>query len=55
MTTREPAPIAQAGAVPFRRRGDRLEFCLITSMGTGRWEFTKGIIDPGETLSVTAR
>ena len=38
----------QASAVPFRWRGPRLEFCLITT-SSGRWGFPKGYIDPGET------
>lgn len=44
----------QAGAVPFRRRGKRLQFCLITSVRAGRWQFPKGFIDPGETAAETA-
>ena len=47
-------PILQACAVPYRRRGDRLEFCLITSIRKGTWQFPKGIIDPGETPIETA-
>ena len=46
--------IAQASAVPYRNRGNRLEFCLITSTRRGRWGFPKGIIDPGETPEETA-
>ncbi len=38
----------QASAVPFRRAGDRIEFCLITT-SAGRWGFPKGYIDRGET------
>ena len=44
----------QACAVPFRKKGKRLEFCLITS-SAGRWVFPKGLIDPGDTPAVTAR
>ena len=44
----------QACAVPFRKLGKRLEFCLITS-SSGRWVFPKGLIDPGDTAAVTAR
>ena len=44
----------QACAVPFRRKGKRLEFCLITS-SAGRWVFPKGLIDPGDTPAATAR
>jgi phosphohistidine phosphatase len=43
----------QASAVPFRRCGDRVEFCLITT-SAGRWGFPKGFIDPGETPEQTA-
>ena len=42
--------LLQASAVPFRRAGERAsEFCLITSISSGRWGFPKGLIDPGET------
>ena len=44
----------QVSAVPFRRAGSRLQFCLITSIGSRRWGFPKGLIDPGETLVETA-
>jgi len=46
--------IPQAAAIPFRRSGDRLEICLITSLTRKRWIFPKGIIDPGETVAETA-
>lgn len=49
-----PNPIEQAGAIPYRRCGDRLEFCLITSSSGKRWGFPKGIIDPDETFVETA-
>jgi len=45
--------IPQAGAVPFRVRKGKPEFCLITTR-KGRWGFPKGIIDPGETPQETA-
>jgi len=48
------SPILQAAAVPYRRTGPRLEFCLITSISKGHWGFPKGIIDPGETAVETA-
>jgi phosphohistidine phosphatase len=51
---REPGPIQQAEAIPFRRREGSLEFCLITSLKRRRWIFPKGIIDPGETGVETA-
>jgi 8-oxo-dGTP pyrophosphatase MutT (NUDIX family) len=43
------APIEQATAVPYRRQGPRLEFCLITTSRGTRWGFPKGIIEPGQT------
>ena len=43
----------QASAVPFRRRGDELELCLITS-SAGRWIFPKGVIDPGQSPAEAA-
>jgi 8-oxo-dGTP pyrophosphatase MutT (NUDIX family) len=43
----------QACTVPFRRCGDQLQFCLITS-SRGSWIFPKGIVDPGETPEQTA-
>ncbi len=46
--------IPQACAIPFRRQEERLEFCLITSMGGKRWGFPKGIIDPGNSPTDTA-
>lgn len=49
-----PEPILQACVVPFRRRGERIEICLITSLKKGNWILPKGIIDPGETLEETA-
>ena len=44
----------QAAAIPFRRDGNRLEFCLVTSIGKGRWGFPKGFVDPGETAEESA-
>lgn len=41
-------PAFQACAVPYRRSKGRLEFCLITT-SQGRWNFPKGLVDPGET------
>lgn len=54
MSSEEANSTEQASAVPYRRRNGRIEFCLITSMGKGRWGFPKGIIDPGETAIETA-
>jgi 8-oxo-dGTP pyrophosphatase MutT (NUDIX family) len=49
-----PNPILQASAIPFRWRGGRLEFCLITSSNRGHWGFPKGIIEVGDTAEETA-
>jgi 8-oxo-dGTP pyrophosphatase MutT (NUDIX family) len=49
-----PNPILQASAIPFRRRGDKLELCLITSSNRGHWGFPKGIIEAGDTAEQTA-
>ena len=49
-----PQPIEQACVVPFRRQGERVEICLITSLEKGLWILPKGIIDPGETREETA-
>jgi phosphohistidine phosphatase len=49
-----PEPIQQACVVPYRRQGERIEICLITSLKKGHWILPKGIIDPGETLVETA-
>ena len=38
----------QAAEIPFRRRRERIEFCLIPTR-RGKWIFPKGIVDPGET------
>ncbi len=46
--------LAQASAVPFRSTEAGIEFCLITSLSSGRWGFPKGLIDPGETAVETA-
>lgn len=46
--------VEQAAAIPFRRRKDIWEFCLITSIRRGKWGFPKGMIDPGETFVETA-
>jgi 8-oxo-dGTP pyrophosphatase MutT (NUDIX family) len=49
----ESVSLDQAAALPFRWRGARLEFCVITT-SAGRWAFPKGYIDPGETPEQTA-
>lgn len=45
--------LIQAGAIPFRPRGDDWEFLLVTSQ-RGNWIFPKGIVEPGETPEETA-
>ncbi len=47
-------PIQQACTIPFRRVGDDLQVCIITSAKRRRWGFPKGIIEPGETLHEAA-
>ena len=56
MNTPDPSPetIPQACAIPFRQCGERIEFCIITSLKKKRWIFPKGIVDPGETVQETA-
>lgn len=39
----------QAGAIPFRRKRDAVEICLIRSKGQRKWKIPKGFVDPGET------
>jgi 8-oxo-dGTP pyrophosphatase MutT (NUDIX family) len=46
--------LAQASAVPYRLTRSGTEFCLITSLASGRWGFPKGLIDAGETAIETA-
>ncbi len=48
------SPIPQVCVVPFRRNGEEIEVCLITSLKKRRWILPKGIIDPGETRDETA-
>jgi len=42
-------PIEQATAIPYRRQGPLLEFCLITTSQGIRWGFPKGIIEGWQT------
>jgi phosphohistidine phosphatase len=49
-----PDPIQQASAIPFRRQGERVEFCMISSMSGRRWGFPKGIIEGADTAAETA-
>ncbi len=54
MASQSQQMVEQAGAIPFRKRKGKIEFCLITSIRKGRWGFPKGMIDPGETQNETA-
>ncbi len=54
MSRNTPQPIRQGCAIPYRVRGGKLEFCLITSIRKGHWSFPKGVVDPGETPAETA-
>src|SRR5262245_27856446 len=54
MRTDGSNPVAQACAVPFRVVGERIEFCVVTSMKRRRWMFPKGIVEPGETEAQAA-
>ena len=49
-----PEPIQQASAIPYRRAGGALEFCLITSTSGNRWGFPKGIVEGDDTHEETA-
>lgn len=44
-----PSVIVQAGAVPFRWNGDKLEVLLITNSAGTRWQVPKGWVDAGMT------
>lgn len=46
--------IRQACAIPYRRHGERVEVCLVTSMKKGRWIFPKGVVEYGETHAEAA-
>jgi 8-oxo-dGTP pyrophosphatase MutT (NUDIX family) len=44
----------QAAAIPFRRRKEGIEICLIRTKGDKRWKIPKGFIDAGETSEQAA-
>ena len=44
----------QAGVIPFRRKSDGLEICLIRNIGRKKWKIPKGFVDPGETAPQAA-
>lgn len=39
--------LSQSGVVPYRYTSSGLEVLLITSTNTGRWQFPKGMLEPG--------
>jgi 8-oxo-dGTP pyrophosphatase MutT (NUDIX family) len=43
-----------AGAIIFRREGGKIKYLLI-KYGWGHWEFSRGLIEEGESLEETAR
>src|SRR4029450_4838170 len=45
---------AQAAVIPFRRRREGIEICLIRRKGDKRWKIPKGFIEPGETCEQAA-
>jgi 8-oxo-dGTP pyrophosphatase MutT (NUDIX family) len=46
--------LTHAGAVAFRKRGERVEFLVVTSSNGQHWVLPKGHIDPGESPQQTA-
>jgi 8-oxo-dGTP pyrophosphatase MutT (NUDIX family) len=44
----------QAGVIPFRRKKDGIEVCLIRNKGRKKWKLPKGFVDPGETVQQAA-
>jgi len=44
----------QAGVIPFRRKKDGIEVCLIRNKGRKKWKIPKGFVDPGETVEQAA-
>ena len=44
----------QAGVIPFRRKGNGVEICLIRNIGRKKWKIPKGFVDPGETAQQAA-
>jgi 8-oxo-dGTP pyrophosphatase MutT (NUDIX family) len=49
-----PRQSPQVCVIPFRRQGDRVEVCLITSLDKRRWIFPKGIVEPGQSSEEAA-
>jgi 8-oxo-dGTP pyrophosphatase MutT (NUDIX family) len=44
----------QAGVIPFRRKRDAIQICLIRNNGRKKWKIPKGFVDPGETVQQAA-
>jgi len=44
----------QAGVIPFRRKKDGIQVCLIRNKGRKKWKIPKGFVDPGETVEQAA-
>jgi phosphohistidine phosphatase len=44
----------QAAAIPFRRNGDSVSLCLITSATSRSWGIPKGTIEHGSSAEATA-
>ena len=43
-----------AGGVAFRRAGSQIQIAIVSVKPSLRWQLPKGIVDPGETMQVTA-
>jgi 8-oxo-dGTP pyrophosphatase MutT (NUDIX family) len=43
-----------AGGVAFRRAGYQVQIAIVSVKPSLRWQLPKGIVDPGETMQVTA-
>jgi len=50
-----PGALHQVAALPWRRTGDRLEVCLVTTRETARWTIPKGWPMKGRTDADAAR
>jgi 8-oxo-dGTP pyrophosphatase MutT (NUDIX family) len=44
----------QAAAIPFRRRKEGFEVCLIRTKGDKKWKIPKGFVDAGESSEQAA-
>lgn len=43
-----------AGGVAFRRASSQVQIAIVSARPSLRWQLPKGIVDPGETMQVTA-